>query len=226
MNLKPLVKTTVAAAAIILIAVALFFNIPTAKATAIEQIYKAIEKVKNVYISKFVPDKTEPIQEKWVSRALNIYMTKTGKQLVLRDIPNGVRKTKQLDTVVTETIPLTAVSIADVEKKITGSLGLMPFPDISEVPKDTEWKRVADDGLKATSEGIEVYDLSWVEQSPNGPLIFKRCRLFIDPNTNLPHKTEIYRKVAADSQYTLRSIVVVEYLSGSEIQAVIKDASF
>ena len=156
MNLKPLIKAAVAVAAVILIAVALFFNIPTAKAVAIDQIYKAIEKVKNVYISKFVPDKTEPIQEKWVSRALNIYMTKTGKQLVLRDIPNGVRKTKQLDTVVTETIPLTAVSIADVEKKITGSLSLMPFYDISDVPQDAKWSRLTGDDLKGAgaTEGI------------------------------------------------------------------------
>jgi len=226
MNLKPLVKTAIAAAAIILIAVALFFNIPTAKAVTIDQIYKAIEKAKNVYIASFVPDKTEPTQEKWVSRTSNIYMTKTGKQLILWDLPNGVRKTKYLDTSLTETAALPDDVIAKIEKRINSSLGLLPFPDISEVPKDAEWKRVADDGLKSTSEGIEVYDLSWVEQSPSGPLIFKRCRLFIDPETNLPHKTEIYRKVAADSQYTLRSIVVVEYLSNSEIQAVIKEASF
>ena len=226
MNLKPLIKAAVAVAAVILIAVALFFNIPTAKAVAIDQIYEAIEKVKNVYIASFVANKREPVQEKWVSRALNIYMTKTGKQLVLRDIPNGVRKTKQLDTVVTETIPLTAVSIADVEKKITGSLSLMPFYDISDVPQDAKWSRVIDDGLKATAKGVEAYDLTWVAKVYGGPVIFRKWRVFANTETNLPQKIEWYKKLATDDEFVLETITVVEYLSNSEMQAVIKEASF
>jgi hypothetical protein len=226
MNLKPLVKTAVAAAAIILIAAALFFNIPTAKAVAIEQIYKAIEKVKNVYIASFVAGKREPIQKLWASRTLNNYMTKTGKKLVLWDLTNRVKKVKHFDSGSTETTLLSDDVIAKIEKKISVSFGLMPFPNLSEIPHDAEWSRVIDDGLKATAKGAEAYDLTWVAKVYGGPVVFKKWRVFIDPETNLPHKTEIYRKVAADSQYTLRSIVVVEYLSGSEIQAVIKEASF
>ncbi|MGB2809883.1 MAG: hypothetical protein WBC22_19240, partial [Sedimentisphaerales bacterium] len=150
MNLKPLAKAAVAAAAVVLIAVALFLSTQPAKAITIEQIYKAIERVKNVHISSFIPDNTEPIQEKWVSRALNIYMTKTGKQWVLSDIPNRLKKRKQVDTAVTETEPLSNDDVADVEKKMTGSLGLIPLSDISDVLPDSEWSRVADDGLKAT----------------------------------------------------------------------------
>jgi len=226
MKLKPLAKAAVAAAAVVLIAVALFLSTQTAKAITMDQIYKALEKVKNVHISKFAPDKTNPIEERWVSRTLNIAMSKTEKHLVLWDIPNRARRSKQLDTAVTETLPLTNDDVADVEKKMTGSLGLIPLSDISDVLPDSEWGRVADDGLEDVSKGIEVYDLLWTEQGPSGPLIFKRCRLSIDPYTNLPHKIEIYRKIAADNQYTLRSKVIVEYLSDSEIRTVIKDVGF
>ena len=225
MNLKPLVKTAVAAAAVLLIAVSLFFSIPTAKAVTIDQIYKAIEKIKNVYIASFVPDKTEPIQEKWVSRTLSNYMTKTGKQLVLWDIPNGVKKSKQLDTAVTETILLTAVSTADVERKIAGSLGLLPFYDISDVPQDAEWNREADDNLKVR-EAIETYNLIWVEKAYDGSVVFNKWRVFVDPKTNLPQKTEFYKKLAVDDEYALESVRTVEYLSDGEIQALIKDKSF
>ena len=224
MNLKPLVKTAVAAAAIILIAAALFFNIPTAKAVTIEQIYKAIEKVKNVYIASFVANKREPVQELWVSRTLNNYIIKAGKQLVLWDLPNAIRKSKQLNTAVTETIPLTAVSVADVEKKITGSLGLMPFYDISDVPQDAEWSRVIDDGLKATAKGAEAYDLTWVAKVYGGPVVFKKWRVFANAETNLPQKVEWYKKLATDDEFVLETITVVEYLSDSQIQTVIKDA--
>ncbi|MHC4735857.1 MAG: hypothetical protein ACYTDW_15585, partial [Planctomycetota bacterium] len=153
MKLKPLAKAAVAAAAVVLIAVGLFLSTQPAKAITMEQVYKALERVKNVHISSFVPDKTEPIQEKWVSRGLNIYMTKTGKQLILSDIPNGVKKSKYLGTALIETRPLTNDDLADVEEKMIGSLGLIPFSDISDVLPDSEWGPVAHDGLEDVSEG-------------------------------------------------------------------------
>ncbi len=225
MNLKPLLKAGIAVAAVILIGFALLLNTPTTKAVTIDQIYKAIEKVKNVYISSFVPGKAEPIQEKWVSRTLNIYMTKTGKESVLWDIPNRTRKTKHVDTDVTKTTPLTDDSIANVERKMSGSLGLMPFYDISEIPEDAEWSRVDHENLEV-AEGIEIYDLRWAERKYGGSDVFKKWRFFIDPKTNLPQKNEIYRKSSADSEYNLILVSVVEFLSGSEIRKVIKDASF
>ncbi|MCK4782654.1 MAG: hypothetical protein KAV87_02805, partial [Desulfobacteraceae bacterium] len=226
MNLKPLVKTAVAAAAVILIAVALLLNTPAAKAVTIERIYEAIEKVKNVYITSFVPNKKEPIQEKWVSRTLNTYMTKTGKELVLWDIPNSARKSKQLDTAVIETKPLTDDMITGIEKKMSGSLGLTPFYDISEIPEDAEWSRVTGDRLEVTHKDVELYDLKWVEKRYDGSLKLKKWRVFVDAETNFPRKTEFYEKLPTDSEYTLRLVMVVEYLSDGEIQAVIGDASF
>ena len=225
-NLKPLVKTTFAAAAVILISVALFFNIPAAKAVTIDQIYKAVEKVKNVYISRFVPETTEPTQEKWVSRTLNIYMTKTGKQLTLWDISNRVRKRKQLNTGVIKTISLTTVSVDNIEKKITGYLDLIPFYDISEIPHDAEWKRVTNGSLKAMAKGTEVYDLTWIEKVYGGSAIFKKWRVFVDAKTNLPQKTELYQRLTTDSKYTLKSTKLVKYLSDGEIYAVMKESSF
>jgi hypothetical protein len=226
MNLKPLVKTTIAAAAVILIAVALFFNIPTAKAVTIEQIYKAIEKVRNVHISRFVPDKAEPTQEKWVSRTLNIYMTKTGKQLVLWDIPNRVRRIKYLDTTLFETAQLSDDIIAKIGKRITGSLGLLPFPDISKVPKDAGWKRVTDESLKLTDKDTELYDLAWTSRKDANVALLMKCRVFVDAETNLPLRTEFYRKSATDSEYNLETLMVVRYLSDSEIQAIVKESFF
>jgi len=226
MNLKLLAKTAAAAAAAILIAVALFLSTQTAKAVTLDQIYKALVKVKNVHLSKFALDKTNPIEERWVSRTLNIAMSKTEKHLVLWDIPNGVRKSKQLDTAVTETESLTKDDVADVEKKISGSLGLMPFSDISEVPPDSEWSRVTDDGLEGVSEGTEVHDLIWTEKTRGGSMLFRKWRVFSNVETNLPERVEWYRKLAADDEFVLETRMVVEYLSDSEIRSAIKDVGF
>ncbi len=221
-NPRLLVKTGIAAAAILIVA-ALLLNMPTAEAVTIEGIYKAIEKVKNVYIASFVPNETEPTQEKWVSRTLNIYMTKTGKELVLCDVSSRLRRNKSVDTAVTETMSLSDDAIADVERRMSGSLGLMPFYDVSEIPQDAEWSRVTNDGSKAVAKGTEVYDLIW--ERYRGSVTFK-WRAFVDPKAILPQRIEFYQKLSADSEYTLMSVKVVKYLSDSEIQAVIGDASF
>ena len=226
MNMKPLVKTAAVAAAIILIGIALLLNTPTAKAVTLSQIYKALEMAKNVYISKFVPDKAKPTQELWVSRTLRIYMTKTGEQWVLWDITNGIRKSKHRDTNVTEMVSLSEDGIAGIETKISGSLGLTPFYDISDIPDDAEWNTVADDALETATESVEVYDLSWAVKAYDGSVVFQKWRVFVDPKTKLPRRTERYQKFSADSEYTLESVRVVEYLSNREIQEVAKEASF
>ena len=224
MNLKPLVKAGVAVATVILIGFALLLNTPTAKAVTIEQIYKAIERVKNVCILKSVPVKTEPTEEKWISRTLNIYMTKTGKEFVLWDIPNSLRKSKNSDTGVIDTVQLTEDDIAGIERKISGSLGLMPFYDISEIPPGAEWHQVANADV---GEGdTELYELTWTEKAYDDSVIFKKWRFFVNTKTNLPHRVEFYQKSAANSEYNLRSAMFVEYLSDNKIQSTIKDAGF
>ena len=224
MKLKSLAKTAFAAAAIILIATALFLSTQTATAVTIDQIYRALEKVQNVHISRIIPDRTEElIQERWVSRKLNIYMTKTGKLLVLSDIPNGVIKSKQLGSSLIETSPLTIDELSGIESKISGSLGLMPFYDISEIPEDAEWSREADGGLKINFTGNEVYDLMWSKYDDS--VVFK-WRFFVNPKTKLPQQTEFYEKLPADSEFTLTSVIVVEYLEDSEIRAIVKEFGF
>jgi len=228
MNLKPLVKAAIVTAAVISIAAALFFNMPAAKAVTIDQIYKALEKVKNVYISSFVPDKEEPIQEQWVSRTFKIQQIKTKKESVLWDLPNRVRRTKYLDTDLIGTKPLSDGKIAEIEKRISGYWGLMPFSNMSDRPDDAKWSRVTGDDLKGAgvTEGIRVYDLMWLEKAYDGSVTFRKWRFFVEPETNLLQKTEYYEKLPADSEYTLYLVMVVEYLSDSEMQVVIEEASF
>jgi len=225
-NLKRFAKTGVAAAAVILIAIALLLTIQPTKAVTIDQIYKALEKAKNVYIASFVPDKKEPVQEIWVSRSLNVYITKTGNQLVLWDISNRVRKSKQLDITATETMPLTANMITDIEKLISGSLGLMPFYDMSEIPGDAQWSRVDEKGVEEPTKGIEVYVLQWLEKRYDGSIILRKWQLFVDANMSLPQRVEWYKKLINDSEFRLETKMVVKYLKESELQTVIKELSF
>ena len=225
LNIKPLFKIGVAAAAVILIATVLFLNIPTAKAVTLERIYKAIEKVKNVYISSFIPGKKEPVQEQWVSRTLNVNLIKTGKESILWDLANKAKNVRHLKDGSVETTKLTAEVITEIRNTINGSLGLMPFHSISEIPKDAEWKSIDDKSLEITNK-TEVYDLTWVEKIYEGHLTFKKWKVFTDRETNLPQRVEFYQKSIADGEYDLKSVALVEYLDDSEMQKVIGKVSF
>jgi hypothetical protein len=225
-NLKPLLKPTVAAAAVILIAVALFFSTPTAKAVTIEQIYKAIEGIKNVYIASSGKDQTEPEQELWVSKTLNIYMTKTENVIVLWDIDNGLRKARNLRTGIIDTVPLADETRAGIERKMSGSLGVVPFYDISNIPSGSEWLRVNNDGHDSITKDVEVYDLIWTSRILGDSVVFKKWRVFVNPETNLPHRIEWYQKLTGDEEYALSSVKVVEQLDESQMRAVLKAAAF
>lgn len=225
-KLKPMLRTGAIAAAVIFIAAVLLRNIPTAGAAALEKIYGAVAEVKNVHIASFVPDKKEPIQEKWVSRTLNIYLTKTAGQYILWDIADGVRKVKHSDAGPTEINKLTYDKIADIEKEIGGSLGLIPFYSIANLPEGSNWNRVSNEDPEAYNVGIEVYDLTWDRKKYDGSVISWKWRVFVNAETSLPQKTEWYVKLAADTDYILDSVMTIEYLSETDVQTILKRISF
>lgn len=225
LNLKSWTKAGLAAAAVILVAVALFVKTPRAEAVTIDQIYKALERVTNVYIASFVPDREEPTQEIWVSRRLRIYMTRTGSELRLWDIRNRVEKVKRLGEPTIETRFLSDETAARMREAMAGFWALVPVADISLVPDGAQWRRVPKDSIKAVPGG-DTYDLTWAEKKYGGDVVFRRWRVFVQPETNLPQRTELYQKQAGDDEYTLKGVKVADYLSESEIQAVLQEASF
>lgn len=226
MNFGPLLKGGIAAAAVILIIFALFFNTSTAKATTIEQIYKAIEKIKSVYIAAYYRDQKEPIQEKWVSRELNVYITKAEKETVLWDLANKTRTAKHTDTGTVETIPLTAEKVTGIKRMVAGSLGLVPFADISAIPPDAEWNRISNDSLGIVDKDTEVYELTWTEKRlDDSPKLWK-WRVFVDPKTNQPKRTESYQKLTPDGEYILEIIKVIDYLSNNQIRTILEETPF
>ena len=218
LNMKPLLKAGLAAAAVIAVGFALLFNAPAVKAVTFEQICRAIENAKNVYIAQFSPGKTEPEQERWVSRSLNIYMTKTGEKSVLLDLANKVRR----ETGSTETSPLPTRIITETENMMAGFLGLVPFADLALFPNDIKWERVGNDDLDNITKPIEIYELIWLERTSAGSTIFNKWLFFVDSKTNLPLKTEFHRKLADDTEYALVSAIVVKYLSDDEIRSEVK----
>jgi len=223
-NFGLLVKVGFTAGVVILVAFALLLNIPTAKAVTVGQIYTAIGKVSNIYIASFVPLRNEPVQEQWISRTFKIHQMRTKTELVLWDLGNKVRKEKDLDTGSIKTYSVSDNTIAAIEKGIYSALGI-PF-DMSEIPQNAKWSRVAGDSRKTDAQSLEVYDLEWIEEDYGSPRVFWRWRVSVDLRTNLPHRVELYKRSSDDIEYSRETVIVVKYPSDSEIETVIKDARF
>ena len=109
---------------------------------------------------------------------------------------------------------------------MSGSLGLIPFYNVKDIPMEKKWSRVNEDDLETVTQGIEVYDLIWTEKIYEGFLLSNKLRFFVNPETNLPQRVSFYQKPATDNKYILKSEKVVEYLNDREMREVIEDMSF
>lgn len=223
---KHLLKTGLAAAAIILIGLALLLNAPAAKAITLDTIFGAVENVRSVYIANFAGHGTEPTLERWVSDRLNTYLVKKESEWALSDIGAGVRKKKNSRTGVSEEVRLNEDELASLKKIMSFTLDFMPFQKRSDVPANAQWNRVTDAAVQSEVPGTEVYDLTWTGSTSNNSPVHYRWRAFVDPRTNLPRRSELYQKRSVDDEYRLASVKQIKYITDAEIEAVIKGVSF
>lgn len=217
-----------AVAAVILVIFALFFGTPAAKAVTLEQVYEALGKVKNIYVSRFGADNAEPYQQEWTSQTMNVMLikgTKEGRmQYVLWDIPSKLIRSKFVFSDLVRTDDISADTVAKMKKSMTGSFGVVPFAYINDVPEESKWNRVEDPSVSAIVPGTAPYELIWPQKSTTGAGIkFIKWRVFLDTVTNLPKRIEWYSKFQSEAEYKFETFAVVTYPDESQIQTLIRN---
>ncbi len=225
-RIKTLLKAGVAAAAVIIIGLGLMVNEPTVEADSWDQMNSAINKARNLHVSTYFYSGNEATitEETWFSRSLSLYMYKNTEKYDLSDFRNELQKVRTLGSDLVEQSVLADNKQDNIERNIAAYLHLLPFARLSEAQEGTTWNRATGNDMITTNESSEVFDLVWTDTSASGvPLTFRK-RFYIDPQTNLPIKTEYYRKTSENGEYTLISKVVVEQMSDSEIQADVDNA--
>jgi hypothetical protein len=223
-KIGPYVKVALPIAAVLAVAFGLMLSLPSAKALTITQIQEAILRSRNIHVSSFIPGKTEPIQEEWVSRQSDIYIIKTGDKLSLWDVNGGVHKTSISGQNRTEKTSLSSEEAAKIGTVINGTFGLIPFTNISVLPKDAKWTRLTELPLPdVDNSNLAVYDLLWIE---NEPLQNNKWRIYVDPKTNLPIRTEYYQMGPGEKEYILESSKTIEYPTDVEILSMFEKISF
>jgi hypothetical protein len=213
-----------AVAAVVLLAFTLFFRGPAVKAVTLAEIYEAVQRVKNVCISRFQPGEQEPLQKEWVSSTLNIRLLEDKREFVLWDLANGLSKRKRTSSDIIETSVLAEGVLAGARKAIAHSFGLVPFSDLSAAPEGARWHRVDDPEVAAVVPGTEVYDLTWPQKgTKSGMVRFIKYRFFVDISNNLPKRTEHYWKLKSEDEYKFVHFEVVTYPSEPEVSALIQN---
>lgn len=225
-SIGPLAKAAIAAA-IILAAAVLFVSImPRAQATTIKQIYEAIAKARNIYMAKFAEDQTQPIQEKWVSRSLNIYMTKTRDEIVFWNISKAEKTIKLVGGLGPETLRVPEVELANVRQKLAGSLGIMPFENLSHIPLSAGWKEISHSNVEGSSGSAALYELTWTSRTHGDQRLRYKWRAFVDEATHVPQRVELYWSSGGEAKFVLQAAANVEYLSDNDMRDAITRFGF
>jgi hypothetical protein len=220
LHVNPALKIGIVAVAVFLIGITLLFRPSAAGALTIGQFYTAINQVKNVHISTFT-GQSNPTQESWVSRSFNVSILKNAQGWNLINFKTKEQKTKAPGSESVQVTRLSDEVISDFQYLIRGSLGLTPYKQIAEIPVNTEWNHLVDEESEASIENTEIYELIWTQSNYGGSPTFNKWLFTINSMTNLPEKIECYRKINAESQYTLTSTVLIDYPDDNDMKAVI-----
>jgi len=222
LSIRSFIKPAAAAAAVILAAF-LLFNAPTARAVNLSQISKALEGIKNVCITTFYQEESNKTQEIWISRTLNIKMLKTGNKCTLWDLNSKTEKTKNLNTGSIATTDLNSAFLMNIKETMEGTLGLLPFNSMLKAPEGAKWLPVSDGNIDTDISVTEKYDLIWTDKKSG---VYNKWRAYVDVERKLPGKIEWLSKQQAEEEYEISTIIRLNYLSTTEIQAAIRDAGF
>jgi|GEM_PF-3002050 len=214
---RGLCRTGLAAAAVLLLAIALLPDSKTATGLSVDEVYRAMEDADSVHVSRFTGG--EPLNERWASRKLGVYVIRSGGQMHMLDAANGLSKEKASPDSPCVVSRLSGPQCSAVRKQITSTmLNLMPFRRKADLPEGAAWRKIETEG----SSGAAGYELAWRQQTYGGPSICLKWRVFLDSETGRPARTESYEQFDGEDQYHLASANTIEYIGEEEILEAIR----
>jgi hypothetical protein len=205
-------KTAVAAAAVIPLAL-LFLNTSTVSGTTLAQVFKALGKADNVHVAKFYPNTDRPFQELWFSRTTNRVFMAGGSERASFDLAARKRSAHPATGGPAEITDLSETQRTNVRRSIDACLGFA----LRDVPAGAEWTRVDEN----VAPDVEVYDLTYTEQSGTGATALRRWRISIDAVRRLPKEAHAFRRATTEDEWHSLSRTELQYLTDEEMTTTI-----
>lgn len=217
---SPVVSLGAAAAAVIVI-VSLFLNYAPQKSMDLRTMYAALGRVTSLSIERYTPGEDAPFHQEWMSQTLNASMSRFTRAdaVVLLDLAHATMKTKRTgsDSARSEMIP--EERFFNVNRRINSNFGLMPFSDADNMPADVQWTRVTDPDVLSVVPDADVYDLVWAKRWPEAEV--KRHRYFVNADTHLPTRIEVYARGQSGTEFRFLGHEVITYLSDADVELAV-----
>lgn len=207
-------------AAVIVIAF-LLSSLQTAGAVGLGQIYDAIAKTMNVWIITSRGEDPKPVQERLISRALDVRIFKNSSERVRWDLTAKTKESRNLNTGETAITDLDSDVLDNVKQTMRGTLGLVPFTSMADAPKDAQWRQVPNEDLEFGSHEKEVYELLWTQVDADGSIVHHMWRAHVTPGTKLPGTVQWWEKNASGEDYELQTVDTISYPTTAEARTII-----
>jgi hypothetical protein len=214
-QVRLLLKTAVAAAAVIVLTVLFRSTASSSAGITLAQVFKAFGRAESIRVSTFYPATGQLTQDFWISRTLDFVLVVTRQKSRLYDLAAKKEYARQTPDGTVETTELTDLAYASTHRLMATSLGFTP----SDVPSNATWTRVGD----KSAEGLETYDLTYSELIPSGVTAFRKLRIVIDPVTKRPREVQRFRRVSAQDPWHHQETTTVQYPAENEMKAALEE---
>ena len=224
-HIRQLVKPLAAIAAMIFVAIWLFVG-TLAKAVEFNDIYNAIDKIKNICLTSRTSDVDGATQKAWISKDLDIKLFYSANHWILWDIQNRVRKSWTSELTYLETNELNDTELMNVRQTMDIPLALLPFQNPYSLPDKYDWKLLPDREVTGQFSNTQVYDLLWSDKTVNSSLVYYRWRVYINKDTLLPKRIENWQKHSSAGKYELKNWMDITYPQTHEVEKLIHEIGF
>ena len=217
LRVGPLLRTLGATAALLLVGYFIMTGIPTARAVGLDELYSAIQGVRNVHFAVFDSSQTEPTQEVIISRDLQLRAHKVGARVTIIDVANQARETIDLEHGSRERNTMREAEAAFLAQSLRLAGYLMPWESPAQVPDGALWREVDDVDVPPGLDGMQTFEILWKDASSGGATIDRKWRGYVDPQSRLPRRVEMWEKPAQLDEYVRTSVVTVHYLDATQV---------
>ena len=218
-SFKTIIKP-LAAAAVFLIILAMF-NQLIDPAYGFDRIWQALSTVNNIHIMQFQGKSPNNLyQEEWISKEKNIYIKQEKSEITLIDINQQTISINKIGSDQIESMPISDRDAENLKKMMQANiLKLLPFEQIADIPENAKWNRL--DIVEADPD-IEVYEMTWVDNSRNSIDTIQKWRCYVDAETKLTRKSEWLVKFADQENYVMMITKIAKYLTDEEFDLATK----
>ena len=200
-----LARAAVVAVALVTLPAFWWIHPPTASGTDVGDMIKTLAKVPSIYV--LTTDRHgRLVQESLVDRRSNTLVIKTKRECVVYDLDRRRMRTVEPAGGIGPPIKLSGVQYYRARDFMANCLRDV----LARVSPDAKLHPSAGELGTETAGNLDIYDTTWPARAGDSSLR-NGWRIYVDPATGLPQRTEFYRKASGDTQWELLSTTVFAY---------------